>query len=455
MKEITVYDLDWISVQGAISLNKMFGRSSPLFRLEKVLHRYVQHTATKHNRDGNAYVALKAFLRRFIDVLQRIDSIHQAEARHLEVLLNDWLALIGVDLAKEHPKEAAILRKWVQDAPKDAAPKNRIVAAPPPQWDPEEAIEIREVILGGRSDQVPSARLKLSKVKEARQFANSVIRKAKPSPDVLRRLDSLLPSIRIHGGEAMERLPVGMSHFAGNPDLPPDWKWPVRDLLDPAIAERIVDPKDPRHVYRPLGFLAQFNLKELPPRIGDLPTRGMLYFFCDLTASPMGGLQEDRGCMRVLYYDGDLSKLETRLPPADLDELSVQRYQPITFTVELTPEQPFKYEMHDEEYAALDEKLIGDERSGHCRLLGHPQLRQFGDMRETCELLRRGLADEVPYGQAPDHLVKVSKDWILLCQIDSEGTSWDFGNAGCVYFWIRKQDLKARRFEEAIGILQV
>jgi uncharacterized protein YwqG len=44
---------------------------------------------------------------------------------------------------------------------------------------------------------------------------------------------------------------------------------------------------------------------------------------------------------------------------------------------------------------------------------------------------------------------------MLLLQIDSDDAiGWTWGDAGRLYFWIRKQDLAARRFDRVWTILQ-
>ena len=50
-----------------------------------------------------------------------------------------------------------------------------------------------------------------------------------------------------------------------------------------------------------------------------------------------------------------------------------------------------------------------------------------------------------------------AEDWMLLAQIGSDmdpdaGLMW--GDSGCIYVWIRREDLVARRFEAARIILQ-
>ena len=48
-----------------------------------------------------------------------------------------------------------------------------------------------------------------------------------------------------------------------------------------------------------------------------------------------------------------------------------------------------------------------------------------------------------------------ASDWLLLLQVDSEkSTGMHFGDDGRIYFLIRQQDLRERRFENIWLILQ-
>jgi len=52
-------------------------------------------------------------------------------------------------------------------------------------------------------------------------------------------------------------------------------------------------------------------------------------------------------------------------------------------------------------------------------------------------------------------LTKDAIDWLLLLQIDSDehvGMRW--GNTGMLYYWLKRDDLKAQRFDETWLVLQ-
>lgn len=84
-------------------------------------------------------------------------------------------------------------------------------------------------------------------------------------------------------------------------------------------------------------------------------------------------------------------------------------------------------------------------------------------MTSECELIARGYtSDEVWNGGSfpKEELEKIetaADKWTLLFQLDTvehEGFSLMFGNYGRIYFYIRKDDLRAKRFDRIWLILQ-
>ena len=93
----------------------------------------------------------------------------------------------------------------------------------------------------------------------------------------------------------------------------------------------------------------------------------------------------------------------------------------------------------------------------HHQLLGYSGNIQ-GEMELECQLVTNGVytGDREGY-QNPrvQTLREGAKDWMLLLQVDSDdepGMMW--GDLGRLYFWIRRQDLKARNFDNTWCILQ-
>jgi uncharacterized protein YwqG len=90
-------------------------------------------------------------------------------------------------------------------------------------------------------------------------------------------------------------------------------------------------------------------------------------------------------------------------------------------------------------------------------MLGHPDPIQ-NDMQLDCQLAFHGLYTGNASGYEDPRraeLEKGAEDWQLLLQIDSDDKArMIWGDAGRLYFWIRKQDLEKRAFENVWMILQ-
>lgn len=254
-------------------------------------------------------------------------------------------------------------------------------------------------------------------------------------------------------------LPLTCSRFGGCPALPEGFIWPK------FFGEGMEDGEKRE---RPLTFLLQINLEEAAAfdEEGLLPPRGMLYFFYETESMCWGFDPSDKGCARVYFYDGKLSALGPVLPP---DE---KRFS------ELRIEFTAKYDLPDwEEFISY----YGDMKAGYdwedyeryvrkcgvdadCeeegKLLGYADLIQ-GEMLLECEQASRGIyvgggRAETDEGAAADCFEK-SRDWTLLLQLGSVNTGeeeLDWGDCGNLYFYIRKQDLAAKNFDDVWLVLQ-
>ncbi|WP_338754344.1 DUF1963 domain-containing protein [Bacillus sp. FJAT-52991] len=91
------------------------------------------------------------------------------------------------------------------------------------------------------------------------------------------------------------------------------------------------------------------------------------------------------------------------------------------------------------------------------RIDGHSDTIQ-GDMYLQCQLVTKSLycGDSTAYNHPlRKELEPHVKDWHLLLQLDSEddlGYLW--GDSGKLYFWIRKEDCKNKKFDKAWTVLQ-
>ncbi|WP_042477491.1 YwqG family protein [Bacillus ndiopicus] len=244
---------------------------------------------------------------------------------------------------------------------------------------------------------------------------------------------------------------IGQSKIGGSPDVPVDFVWPQTNKG------------------QPLHFLCQLNLADVKPYDSSnlLPTDGILSFFYDAVEQPWGYDPKDGDGFHVFYFTQTPDSLQRKQQPAALEEQidsaallfrnewTLPSWEsPYSKSLEdiLTEEQQDAY--NDFLYDRIDEELA--EQTTH-RIDGHPDIIQ-GDMYLQCQLVTNGLycGDSTGYN---DPLCKElephSKDWQLLLQLDSEddlGYMW--GDSGKLYFWIREEDLKNKRFDKVWTVLQ-
>lgn len=252
---------------------------------------------------------------------------------------------------------------------------------------------------------------------------------------------------------------VGASKLGGLPDLPPGTPWPRRGE-------------------RPLMFLAQFNLADLPKPDSNpgLPVSGLLSFWYDTADEPWGYDPKHRGSFQVLYTDTPTQQLRrTDLPEfvrGDLDhdphwdwkvfsECPIHTVEPFDYNLDRLKEELYDAgDAGDDESRDLAERLddMLSEQTGLHRLLGWADTVQ-GEMTRECQLVSNGidLGGHVPIDKArAEQLATGAPDWTLLLQLDTdeEGPGWMWGDCGRLYFWIRKQDLARADFSSIWGVLQ-
>ena len=275
----------------------------------------------------------------------------------------------------------------------------------------------------------------------------------------------LMYSIRLRARSVQEsELELGVSKIGGMPDLPEGTVWPEWGDM-------------------PLAFIAQIRLTDIAPfdREGALPHTGMLYFFYQESEESILFRPEKQGDptpWRALYYDGNPSQLWRTPAPSSLPSISLFRPCAVEFSTELTL-PPFEsptikrlgltYDAfaqdaaserkeEAERYFELGKQisdLYGDTHLIH-RLLGHPDPVQ-GDMQLECQLYSHGLSwvDYRENNPKVAELEESSTDWRLLLQIDSDnaaGMMW--GDVGRIYYWIRRNALATRDFDQTWLVFQ-
>lgn len=248
----------------------------------------------------------------------------------------------------------------------------------------------------------------------------------------------------------------GRTRFGGQPDVPADFEWPT--FTADTFYDDTVKP-------RPLAFLAQFDCGALAPMDpeGLLPRSGLLSFFYELGSARWGFDPADAGCARVYWFDTaqplspgpfpkDLED-EFRLPRLRIQAKPDRSYASWADFAQIQPDDGL-FESYLEAY-----ETVGG--SGECsKLLGWPDVIQ-DNMTLECELVSRGYnlggLEDIPANISDQEGPASLQNWRLLFQLDSfelEDFDLNFGDTGALYFYIRTEDLKARRFDRVWVILQ-
>ena len=252
------------------------------------------------------------------------------------------------------------------------------------------------------------------------------------------------PAIRLLP-EAVDEseIAIGASKLGGHPGLPDSFDWPEYDGV-------------------PQSFVAQIALSEVHPydQEGVLPEAGLLSFFYDARQNVWGFDPAEAGAWAVRYTRSSATLTRYEFPDALPEEgrFRARRLNPRAeataapadsshvAALGLAPKEAHAYA-----------ETIGSEDGLVHRVLGHPEPIQ-GDMQLECQLVAHGLycgdasGYEDPRAQA---LEPGATDWRLLLQIDSEedaGMMW--GDSGRIYYWMTRDALAGRRWDEAHMILQ-
>lgn len=274
---------------------------------------------------------------------------------------------------------------------------------------------------------------------------------------------NLAPGIHIRTipGDDQAVMPIGSSRIGGEPDVPPDFEWPMWKG-------------------KAQHFLAQINLADCAgmPGAEVLPNSGQLLFFYDRDRRTWGFDPKDRGSFHVCFLDDTVTEMARAAYPQEVTRPSWWRRMSsiadtfgtgltlcrIKFESVLTLSHDWDKDLDADNERCLEfqfeilPRVMGiQEGDADNQILGCPTPVQ-DDMRLLCELVTNGhyCGDGRAYNQVDkEEYDSRSKDWILLFQFDSDenaGMMW--GDVGMLYFMIRKQDLAARHFDRVWMILQ-
>ena len=255
--------------------------------------------------------------------------------------------------------------------------------------------------------------------------------------------------------ESNKQLSLGSSKIGGKPHLPKDFIWPY------FVGTNFNDETK----NRPLSFIAQINLEEVQKYDLDnvLPHNGMLYFFYDLNTMLWGFDPKDKGAPKVFFVN-EKELLESDLPE-DLEEQFIVPEMKIKFESKKSLpafeeysdvyDEDADWDEYDEVVTQFDiDPAVDPEQS--FKLLGYADIIQ-NSILEECEMVSRGINCGEPV-DLPNKLRKDIKqkanDWVLLAQFGTISEEIMFGDCGCIYFYIRKQDLANLNFENIHLCLQ-
>lgn len=284
--------------------------------------------------------------------------------------------------------------------------------------------------------------------------------------ELLNRLKLL--AIELHFKKKKKVLPPGTSRFGGFPYLPTAFEWPY-------FTGSTLESK--KEVKRPLTFLLQINCAELSVYNTEhlLPSTGMLYFFYEYASMKWGYDPKDKGCARVFYYDGYDKDMVITQPPSDFYKYIMdcdEEFPELAITfknIETIPDYEEFNQYHHacvlNEYETESKRCLKNNKESqpcdNSHLLGYANIIQ-DSMLDECEYVTQGyfLGNSIP--RLPkakrEEIYEQSKEWTLLLQLGTISDGEDFelmwGDGGCLYFYIKKEDLLAKRFDNIWVVLQ-
>ncbi|WP_313525605.1 YwqG family protein [Anaerotignum sp.] len=269
-------------------------------------------------------------------------------------------------------------------------------------------------------------------------------------------------SIRLHIDKKEEYI-CGGTRFGGMPDVPADFVWPTFETN--SYNDDEVKP-------RPLSFIAQFNCGDISAfdTEGLLPDKGVLSFFYEMDSQLWGFDPKDKGCARVYWFE-DVSLLSSASFPSDLDEY--YRFPMLQIRTSEEKSVPSFADFYLDKNRVSDNYDDYDLYENVCKdcgyaipensskLLGWPDIIQ-NNMTQECELVCKGYYLGNGWEDIPKEDIQAAEktsleEWRLLFQLDTvnhENFELMFGDCGRAYFYIRKEDLLAKKFHKIWFILQ-
>ncbi len=266
--------------------------------------------------------------------------------------------------------------------------------------------------------------------------------------------------IGIYQSEPESAIAPNASKIGGKPFLPKDFAWPYFEG----------DSYDDGWGNRPLSFICQINLDEVRAYDKEklLPEKGMMYFFYESASQVWGFDPSDKGSARVFYYENTEGFTALDFPEDLKEEFIIKELRfdfyygesyPSFEELKIHSDIDCDWEEYDEALEALDidlEVFLGT------KFLGYADLIQ-GEMLTECEKISRGIycGDGKEYAKLTKEekadIKKCAGEWILLAQFnsfDDDDFNLMFGDCGKIYYYIKKDDLKNKNFDNIWLVLQ-
>lgn len=256
----------------------------------------------------------------------------------------------------------------------------------------------------------------------------------------------------------------GGTRFGGIPDVPSDFEWPY--FTSEEVSDDEIRP-------RPLSFLAQFNLEQIAPLDTEhmLPEKGVLSFFYETDSQVWGYDPKHKGCAKVYWFENT-----EKLSPAEFPDDMAEDFRFPMLKITARPEpsypsyedfgvnkdsSPVKWVERWDEFDKIRSSIANEESKEIHKLLGWADPIQ-GNMTQECELVSRGYylggdRKDISPKDRQEAIDFSVRDWLPLFQLDSvcDGDfELTFGDNGRIFYYIKKEDLKNKRFEKTWLILQ-
>ncbi len=216
----------------------------------------------------------------------------------------------------------------------------------------------------------------------------------------------------------------------------------------------------------PLEFICQIDLSEIPTEFSQykLPESGQLFVFYDQSSGSWGFDPQDKGDWKIVYSSLPPKHNETPLSEKWNKDKIIFNEKFITLVqIDTYPDwqddRIRSLQLTDKQAEEYDEIIhsVYKGQEQH-QLFGFPSLVQDNEMAWECELVTNGIYCGDAKGYQTETAQKLKEnisDWVMLLQIDSDdSTDMMWGDCGMLYFWIKREDLKANRFENTWMIFQ-